>query len=155
MRLTTLSDYALRVLMYAATQDQRLITIAETAQLYGISRSHLMKVVNMLTRAGYLQGVRGRTGGFRLAIAPAQLRLGDVLRVTEPDFAMVECLAGDKNCILAPSCRLPSILRRATASFLATMDEYTLADLLASPEGGATVAVLYEASSPRRDVELA
>src|SRR3546814_2980094 len=90
MRLTTLSDYALRVLMYAAIADDRLITIEETAKTYNISRAHLMKVVNILTRTGYIKGVRGRSGGFTLAKRPEDINLGDVVRATEPDFSLVE-----------------------------------------------------------------
>ena len=77
MRLTNFSDYALRILMYAAVvQDGRLITIEETAEAYGISRAHLMKVANQLTRAGYLKAVRGRSGGLTLAKRPASNRTG-------------------------------------------------------------------------------
>src|SRR3546814_6122004 len=86
MRLTTLSDYALRVLMYAAIADDRLVTIEETAKTYDISRAHLMKVVNILTRTGYIKGVRGRSGGFTLAKRPEDINLADVVRATEPDF---------------------------------------------------------------------
>src|SRR5689334_14951689 len=85
-RLTTFSDYALRVLMYAAVAGDRLITIEETAKTYNISRAHLMKVVNILTRTGYLKGVRGRAGGFTLAKSPEAINLGTVVRATEPDF---------------------------------------------------------------------
>src|SRR5262245_43396488 len=100
MRLTNFSDYALRVLMYAAAQGDRLITIEQTASIYGISRAHLMKVANQLTRAGYLKAVRGRTGGLALAKPPEDIRLGDVVRATEPDFALVECFATDNHCII-------------------------------------------------------
>jgi Rrf2 family nitric oxide-sensitive transcriptional repressor len=93
MRLTTLSDYALRVLMYAAVSGDKLLTIEETARTYQISRAHLMKVVNILVRKGFLRGVRGRSGGFMLAKAPNAIVVGDVIRATEPDFALVECFA--------------------------------------------------------------
>ncbi|MDI6837105.1 MAG: Rrf2 family transcriptional regulator, partial [Rhizobiaceae bacterium] len=76
MRLTTFSDYALRALMYAAAHKDRLITIEETAEFYNISRGHLMKVVNILTRAGFIRGVRGRAGGFMLARPPEEIDLG-------------------------------------------------------------------------------
>ena len=93
MRLTTFSDYALRVLMYAAAAGDRLITIEETAKAYNISRPHLMKVVNILTRTGFIKGVRGRSGGFTLAKPAEAINLGAVVRATEPDFALVECLS--------------------------------------------------------------
>ncbi|TAN16610.1 MAG: Rrf2 family transcriptional regulator [Rhizobiaceae bacterium] len=130
MRLTTLSDYALRVLMYAAiAADDRLITIEETATAYNISRAHLMKVVNILTRAGYLRAVRGRSGGFTLATRPEEINLGAVVRATEPDFALVECFATGNQCLITPCCRLPNVLNEALNAFVATFDKYTLADL--------------------------
>lgn len=134
MRLTDFSDYSLRVLMYAAARDGQLITIEETAQVYGISRAHLMKVANQLTRAGFLRAVRGRSGGLALARTPGQIRLGDVLRVTEPDFALVECFRSDNSCLITPRCRLRGMLKEALAAFSGTLDRYTLADLLLNPE---------------------
>lgn len=133
MRLTNFSDYALRVLMFAAAQSDRLVTIEETAEVYGISRAHLMKVVNQLARAGFLKAVRGRLGGLTLARAPEQINLGDVLRVTEPDFALVECFARNTRCVLTPRCRLRGVLDEALAAFMGTVDRYTLADLILSP----------------------
>lgn len=130
MRLTTFSDYALRVLMYAASAGDRLITIEETASVYGISRAHLMKVVNALTRAGYLKGVRGRSGGFMLAAAPGTINLGAVLRATEPDFALVACFATGNQCVITGSCRVPNVLNEALNAFIATLDRYTLADVM-------------------------
>ncbi len=129
MRLTTLSDYALRVLMYAAAENDRLITIEETSSVYDISKAHLMKVVNILTRAGYLKSVRGRSGGFMLAIAPEKINLGDVVRETEPDFALVECFATGNRCVLTKKCKLANVLNEALSSFVGTLDKYTLADI--------------------------
>ncbi|WP_434722834.1 RrF2 family transcriptional regulator [Mesorhizobium sp. RIZ17] len=134
MRLTDFSDYSLRLLMFAAAKGDRLITIEETAHVYGISRSHLMKVANLLTRAGFLKAVRGRSGGLALARAPERIKLGDVLRATEPDFALVECFRSGNSCIITPRCRLRGMLREALAAFSGTLDRYTLADLLLSPE---------------------
>ncbi len=134
MRLTHFSDYALRVLMYAAVRGENLITIEETAELYGISRAHLMKVANQLTRAGYLKAIRGRSGGLALAKRPDAIRLGDVLRATEPDFALVECFTADNRCLITPRCRLRGALHEALAAFVGTLDGYTLADLVLSPK---------------------
>ncbi|MBN9595307.1 MAG: Rrf2 family transcriptional regulator [Afipia sp.] len=134
MRLTNFSDYALRVLLYAAARDGMLVTIEETAKVYGISRAHLMKVANQLTRAGYLTAVRGRSGGLELAKRPDKIRLGDVVRATEPDFALVECFAPDNQCRITPRCRLRGALNEALAAFIATLDRYTLADLVLHPE---------------------
>jgi len=134
MRLTNFADYALRVLMYAAVQSDRLITIEETAKVYRISRAHLMKVANQLTRAGFLKAVRGRTGGLALAKRPNRIRLGDVLRATEPDFALVECLSAENHCVITARCRLRGVLQEARTAFLRTLDRYTLADLILRPE---------------------
>lgn len=130
MRLTTFSDYALRVLMFAASAGERRVTIEETARTYGISRTHLMKVVNLLTRLGYIKGVRGRSGGFTLAKRPEEINLGAVVRATEPDFALVECFATGNQCIITNCCRLPQVLNEALNAFAATLDRYTLADIM-------------------------
>jgi Rrf2 family nitric oxide-sensitive transcriptional repressor len=129
MRLTTFSDYALRVLLYAATAGDRLITIEETAKVYGISRAHLMKVANALTRAGYLKAVRGRSGGLLLGRRPENIRLGEVIRLVEPDFELVECFEADNQCILTRRCGLPRIINEALNAFVKTFDRYTLADV--------------------------
>lgn len=129
MRLTSFSDYALRVLMYAHSREERLVTIEETANAYGISRAHLMKVVNILTRNGFLRGVRGRSGGFTLAKPADQINLGAVIRATEPDFALVECFNPDNRCAIAHVCGLPVILNEALGAFVSVLDRHTLADI--------------------------
>ena len=133
MRLTNFSDYTLRLLMYAAAQQGRRITIEETSKVYGISRAHLMKVANMLTQAGYLKAVRGRSGGLELAKRPEKIRLGELLRLTEPDFVLVECFGVGDQCVITSRCRLRGALKEALDSFLATLDRYTLADLVLRP----------------------
>lgn len=130
MRLTTFSDYALRVLMYAASSQDTLITVEQTAKIYGISRGHLMKVVNSLTKTGYLKGVRGRSGGFTLARPPEEINLGEVVRATEPDFALVECFATGNQCVITGSCRLPNVLNEALSAFVSSLERYTLADII-------------------------
>jgi Rrf2 family nitric oxide-sensitive transcriptional repressor len=129
MRLTTYSDYCLRLLMYAATRPGR-VTIQGAADAYGISKNHLMKVAFDLGRLGYLDTVRGRGGGVRLARPPEEIRLGELLRRTEEDFRIVECFnAGTNRCVISHACRLKGILGEATAAWLAVMDRYSLADL--------------------------
>jgi Rrf2 family transcriptional regulator, nitric oxide-sensitive transcriptional repressor len=147
MQLTTFSDYALRVLMFTHAAGDRLVTIEEIACSYGISRSHLMKVVNALSRAGYLTAVRGRAGGLKLAKSPEEIRLGDVVRITEPDFALVECFASGSQCVIDGCCRLPAILRRALAAFLAELDRHTLASIALRPKDFRAV---FEEAMPRR-----
>jgi Rrf2 family nitric oxide-sensitive transcriptional repressor len=135
MRLTSFSDYALRLLMFAASQEDRLITIEETASVFGISRAHLMKVANVLTRSGFLRAVRGRSGGLALARRPQKIGLGDVLRATEPDFTLVECFGvDDSQCLISPRCRLRGALNKALAAFMRELDGYTLADLVLRPK---------------------
>ena len=134
MRLTNFSDFSMRLLMYAAVNEDRLITIEETSEVYDISRAHLMKIANTLTRAGYLKAVRGRSGGLKLAKSPKKIRLGDVLRATESDFDLVECFTKDSQCVITRACRLRGILHEALDAFAATLDRYTLADLMLRPK---------------------
>ncbi|WP_196260147.1 Rrf2 family transcriptional regulator [Pelagibacterium limicola] len=133
MHLTRFSDYSLRLLLYAASMDDRLITIEEVAHAYGISRAHLMKVANLLVRTGYLVSVRGRSGGLRLSRPAADINLGAILRATEPDFALVECMSSKNGCAITAKCRLKCVLHSALAAFLAELDAHTLADLELDP----------------------
>lgn len=133
MRLTVYTDYALRVLMYLAVHTGPLPTIAQIAGSYRISRTHLMKVAHELGLAGYIETVRGKKGGLRLALPPADIRLGDVVRRTEPDFALVPCFQSTEAvCVLSTDCRLRSVLHQAQAAFLEVLDRHTLADLVAN-----------------------
>ncbi|MDP3822247.1 MAG: Rrf2 family transcriptional regulator [Burkholderiales bacterium] len=133
MRLSDYSDYTLRVLMYCATHPDRLVTIGEIAEGYGVSKNHLMKIVNDLGRQGILETTRGRGGGFRLLQAPSAIRIGDVLRSTETDFRLVECFdAATDTCTLTPGCRLKGVLRNALKAYFAELDAVTLADLAKS-----------------------
>ena len=128
MRLTRYSDYAIRVLLYLGSQpDDRLCSIGDIARSYGISQNHLMKVVNDLVRAGYLESVRGRSGGIRLARAAAQINVGGVIGHTEGGFDLVDC----GSCVIAPACGLTGALHEALAAFMAVLDGYTLEGLLA------------------------
>lgn len=133
MRLTTFSDYSLRVLMYLALQDDRLATIQEIASAYGISESHLMKVVHQLALSGVVETVRGKGGGLRLALDPAKIRLGEVVRQAEGETPIVECLSGEPRCSIAPACKLAGVLVRAFDALYAELDRYTLADLVTRP----------------------
>ena len=134
MRLTKFSDYSLRVLMYAAASGERLATIDAAAAAYGVSRAHLTKIATTLVRGGFLEGVRGRSGGFRLARPAAEIRLGDVLRLTEPDFDMVECFATGDSCVVSGCCRLPRVMQQGLDAFLAVFDGVTLADVALAPD---------------------
>lgn len=128
MRLTRYTDYAMRVLLYLASQpDDRLSSIGEIARGYAISQNHLMKVVNDLVRAGYIESVRGRFGGIRLARHADTINVGQVVRHTEDDFDLVDC----DGCVIAPACGLTGVLHEATSAFLAVLDRYSLTDVQA------------------------
>jgi Rrf2 family nitric oxide-sensitive transcriptional repressor len=132
MRLTTMTDYAMRLLMYVAQRPERLCTISEVAGAYEISEAHLMKITHQLGRSGWLETVRGKGGGMRLAAAPADINLGAVVRSVEPDFDIVDCFASETACLLTGHCRLTGIVSGALQSFMQHLDRYTLADLLPS-----------------------
>jgi Rrf2 family nitric oxide-sensitive transcriptional repressor len=135
MKLTTFSDYSLRVLMFLALEKNRRATIPEIAAAYGISENHLMKVVHQLARSGVIESVRGKGGGIRLTREPETIRLGQIVRTSEGDGPIVECLSDDPaSCRIAPVCRLTAIVVRAFESLYATLDEYTLADLVNDPK---------------------
>ncbi|MDT8410138.1 MAG: Rrf2 family transcriptional regulator [Wenzhouxiangellaceae bacterium] len=130
MRLTQYTDFSLRVLIYLGLHPERRCTIQEIAEGYGISRNHLMKVVQQLAGAGFVESTRGSGGGLRLAGAPESINLGRVVREMEPDFGMVECMRPGKQCVIEPVCTLPGILNEATAAYLEVVGKYSLADLL-------------------------
>lgn len=134
MRMTVLSDYSLRVLMYLAARPERLVTIQEIATAYGISENHLMKVVNGLSRNGFVETVRGRGGGMRLGKAPHDISIGAVLRRTEDDFNLVECFGEDDTCRITKVCRLKRILEKALHAYLSELDRWTLADVVKRPK---------------------
>lgn len=130
MRLTTMTDYAMRMLMYVGQHPDRLCTIAEIAHAYGMSEPHLMKVTHRLSQTGWLETVRGKRGGIRLARPAQEIRLGAVVRDTENDLALVECFGGQSDCRLIDGCRLPGVLAGALSQFLSHLDRHTLADIL-------------------------
>lgn len=127
MRLTRYTDFALRVLLYLGREPGRLASIAEVSRAYGVSQSHLMKVVSDLVGAGYVESVRGRSGGIRLARPASEIMIGPLVRHTEADFDLVEC----GSCLIATACGLSSMFDEALAAFLRVLDGYSLADALA------------------------
>lgn len=131
MQLTLYSDYSLRVLLFLALQPDRLSTIDEIADSYFISRSHLVKIVHNLGQMGYINTVRGRSGGMSLAHSPENINIGEVVRKTEVSFDLVECFNMVSNtCPIAPVCALKAALMEAQRAFLKVLDRYTLADVL-------------------------
>lgn len=131
MRLTSFTDYSLRVLIYVASQPEGRATIAQIATAFSISQHHLTKVVNFLARAGWLATTRGKGGGLALARPPADINLGAVVRQTEGPALPAECFDADSNhCSITRVCRLQGVLREAVDAFYAVLDRYTLADLM-------------------------
>jgi Rrf2 family transcriptional regulator, nitric oxide-sensitive transcriptional repressor len=130
MRLTLNTDYSLRVLIHVGLCGDRLTTINDIAQSFGISKAHLMKVVNDLSQNGYLETVRGRKGGIRLMREPRHINIGQVVRDTENQLAVIGCLERRGYCQIERACVLRSSLQDATQAFLAVLDTYTLADLI-------------------------
>lgn len=134
MKLTGFTDYTLRVLMYLALNQERLATIQGIAEAYGISESHLMKVVHHLAKSGVVESLRGKGGGIRLARPAGEIRLGQVVREAEGDGPIVECFGDHDTCRITPNCKLAGVLSQAFKALYATLDEYTLADLVAQPQ---------------------
>ncbi len=151
MRLTSFTDYTLRVLIYlgAHLNEDRLATIGDIAAAYGISQNHLMKVVHHLAKQNYVETMRGNSGGMRLARAPEQINVGDVVRGAEEDLAVVECFQeGNLKCPIVPVCTLRTVLGHAMNAFLEVLDGQTLADLL-RPQSK-LVRMFRDASTPRQ-----
>jgi Rrf2 family nitric oxide-sensitive transcriptional repressor len=132
MRLTSYTDYALRTLMFLALNRDRLVTIGDIAESHKIAKNHLTKVVHHLGTLGFVETVRGRSGGMRLGREPADIRIGDVVRQTESDFYMASCFdANAPGCIYAAGCEMRGALARATIAFLEVLDQITLEQMVA------------------------
>lgn len=145
MQLNFFTDYALRVLIYAAVrrEDEGRCTTPDVAAAFGISRHHVVKVVNQLQHLGYVETVRGRSGGFRLARAPEGIRVGDVVRRTEKTLTVVECFdRATSSCPLTRACGLKGPLTEAFNAFFEVLDRYSVADLVADPRWSGRVAAL-------------
>jgi Rrf2 family transcriptional regulator, nitric oxide-sensitive transcriptional repressor len=132
MRLAEYTDHTLRVLMYCASNPDRLVTIAEMAQAHEISKNNLMKIVSDLARQGLVETTRGRSGGVRLVKPAGHIRIGDVVRGAETDFRIVECFDETTNtCAISASCRLKGLVGKALKAYLRELDGATLADIVA------------------------
>jgi Rrf2 family nitric oxide-sensitive transcriptional repressor len=128
MQLTTHTDFALRTLMYLATNTGRT-TAAQVAQLYGISTNHLAKVVNQLARHGYVRCIRGIGGGIELAIRPDEIRLGEVIQTFEGNMHLLECVSTEDVCAIQSFCKLKGALAEAERVQLEYLNSVTLADV--------------------------
>ena len=134
MKLTSFTDYTLRVLMYLALAPDRLATIQGIADAYQISENHLMKVVHHLAKSGVVESVRGKGGGIRLALPPEKIRIGRVVKEAEGPGPIVECFSDHDTCRITPSCKLAGVLARAFTALYDSLDQYTLADLIERPQ---------------------
>ena len=131
MQLTQYTDFAMRTLIALGLNPGEKLTVNEISKSYGISRNHLVKVVARLADLGYIETLRGKGGGMRLAMAPAAIRIGQLVRAMEAELGVVECLQADGGgCVIAPTCRLKSLLRTATEQFIRSLDEHTMEDVL-------------------------
>lgn len=134
MRIASYSDFALRLLMYAAVKHPAYVTITEVSKAYGISKNHLMKITHELALAGYLDTLRGRNGGLRLAKPAKEINVGHVMRLTETGSALVECFDPATNrCVITPACKLRHVLHDALEAFFKKLEQTTLADLISDP----------------------
>ena len=128
MRITQFTDYSLRLLLYLAPRGDRVVTVREIAEFYGISSEHLKKIVRRLNELGYINTVRGKHGGLRLACAPSAINLGQLMRGQE-NLNLLPCSEGDEACPVA-GCKLAGVVDEALAAFLGVLDKKTLADLV-------------------------
>jgi Rrf2 family transcriptional regulator, nitric oxide-sensitive transcriptional repressor len=131
VRLTSFTDYSLRVLIFLAASPGRRATIGEIARAFDISENHLMKVAHLLGKEGLLANVRGKGGGLELARAPETINVGKVVRITEGPAVPAECFDAERNgCVITPICKLRGVLAEAVRAFYAALDQYTLDDLV-------------------------
>lgn len=131
MRLTRHTDFSMRVLFYLGVNPDRAVPISEIARKYDISQNHLVKVVHHLVQGGFLTSVRGRSGGVKLARPAEDITLGEVVRYSEPDLRLIDCV----GCTIASACTMPRALAEATRAFVAVLDRHNLASLVESSEG--------------------
>jgi Rrf2 family nitric oxide-sensitive transcriptional repressor len=130
MRLTTFTDYSLRVLIYLGTHKERRAAVGDIALAYNISRNHLMKVILFLVAEGYVVTTRGKGGGVELSAEPDQIRIGALVRKSEEDSPLVECFSQESACCIEPVCLLRTAFEEAVQAFYSVLDSYTLADLI-------------------------
>lgn len=131
MRMTLHTDYALRMLIYVATRRDGTCTVNDVAEAYSLSRNHLLKVAQTLRDLNLVETTRGRAGGIRLARPPEAIAIGALVRATEEEFSLAECMQeGGRACAISPACRLKGMLHEALGAFLAVLDKYTLADIV-------------------------
>jgi Rrf2 family nitric oxide-sensitive transcriptional repressor len=133
MNITRFTDYSLRVLIYLSLNNEELVTIKEIAEAYGVSKNHLMKVVQELSLKGYLHSTRGKYGGIKLGREPSAINVGELVRMIEQDSPFLECFSEDNQCVITAACQLKFVFAEAMESFFKSLERYTLADLVQEP----------------------
>jgi len=128
MRLTTQTDFALRTMMYLTARSGRA-TIAQIAELFGISAHHVAKVVNLLARLGYVRSIRGIGGGIELACQPEEVRLGDFIEALEGDMHLLDCVDAEQICVIQSFCKLKGVLAEAERVQIEYLNGVTLRDV--------------------------
>ncbi|WP_018416286.1 Rrf2 family transcriptional regulator [Teredinibacter turnerae] len=134
MNITRFTDYALRTLIYLGITGEGLVTIKDVSESYGISKNHLMKVVQELSAEGYVEAVRGKNGGIRLNSAPNTINVGELVRKFEQESTLVECFGTNNQCVITPACELKRMFAAAMDQFFVYLEQFTLADLLGEPQ---------------------
>lgn len=146
MHIKRYTDYSLRVLVYLGLHRDRIVTIAEIATAFNLSKNHLMKVVKDLGSEGFVRSIKGKAGGLTLAREPEDINIGEVVRRMEGEFDLVECLGPNNTCCIVPACKLKPVLYEATQRFLEALDPFSLADVLTNR--GVLVRLLSERKTP-------
>lgn len=130
MQLSLHADYACRVLIYLTTMKAERSSVEEIAQAFAISQNHLVKVVHKLGKLGFIETLRGRGGGIRLARSPESINIGEVVRKMEPGLDLVECFNEAENtCPITSNCGLKPVLYKAREAFLSQLEGVSLADI--------------------------
>jgi Rrf2 family transcriptional regulator, nitric oxide-sensitive transcriptional repressor len=142
MNITRFTDYALRTLIYLGVSDKNIITINDVADSYGISKNHLMKVVQELSAQGYIAATRGRNGGIKLNCPSDQINIGDLVRKFEQGSNLVECFGDNNQCVITPACQLKNMFSGAMNQFFVYLEQYTLADLICDKSKPQLVQIL-------------
>ena len=142
MNLTRYTDYSLRVLIYLAVNNNQQAKISDIAESYQISKNHLMKIVQDLNIRGYLLAIRGKNGGLRLNRPPSEINIGSLVRELEDASKLIECFGEQNQCVITPSCQLKHIFAEAQENFFATLDQYTLLDLIGKHQRKALINLL-------------
>ncbi|MGH1349551.1 MAG: iron-responsive transcriptional regulator RirA [Methyloligellaceae bacterium] len=147
MRLTRQTSYTVRILMYCAANSEEFSKVSAISSVYNIPEPYLFKILKPLVNAGYVETVRGRNGGIRLARPKSEIILGDVIKLSEENFILAECFeSGETDCPLVSDCKLNRALNNALDAFFEVLNSYTIEDLSA---GNSNINMLFDLSMPQ------